>query len=300
MNLQYIRYALEIARTGSISKAAENLSVAQPNLSRAVKELETGLGIAIFERTRTGMSVTPDGERLLSAGERILREVGELETMFEGDAIPRESLSLVFPHADYTVRALAALVRELPADGHFDITLREVGALDAVNLVAGGESRLGIIRIPAHNERYYTDRLAERELAFEPIATLPTVVVTGASFPADAVGHAELDALTAVVDPTAEALPSDAPARIRLTVDSPAAAHALLRADATAYACTLPLCPETLSESGLRQYAVADPDLSPTPRWLELLIYPKFYRLTATDRRLLSRLQKAAETCAKA
>ena len=51
MNMQYIRYALEIARTGSISKAAENLSVAQPNLSRAVKELESGLGIAIFERT---------------------------------------------------------------------------------------------------------------------------------------------------------------------------------------------------------------------------------------------------------
>ena len=41
MNLQYVKYALEIARTGSISKAAENLSVAQPNLSRAVKELES-------------------------------------------------------------------------------------------------------------------------------------------------------------------------------------------------------------------------------------------------------------------
>ena len=90
MNLQYLRYALEISRTGSISKAAENLSVAQPNLSRAVKELESQLGISIFERTRTGMTVTPEGERLLSAGDRILREVGELETMFDGEAIPRE------------------------------------------------------------------------------------------------------------------------------------------------------------------------------------------------------------------
>ena len=62
MNLQYLRYALEISRTGSISKAAENLSVAQPNLSRAVKELEGSLGISIFERTRTGMTVT--GEQL--------------------------------------------------------------------------------------------------------------------------------------------------------------------------------------------------------------------------------------------
>ena len=60
MNLQYVKYALEISRTGSISKAAENLSVAQPNLSRAVKELESSLGIAIFDRTRTGMTVTPE------------------------------------------------------------------------------------------------------------------------------------------------------------------------------------------------------------------------------------------------
>ena len=94
MNLQYVKYALEISRTGSISKAAENLSVAQPNLSRAVKELESQLGISIFERTRTGMTVTPQGEALLSAGEKILRDVSELETMFTGESQPRAAFSL--------------------------------------------------------------------------------------------------------------------------------------------------------------------------------------------------------------
>ena len=85
MNLQYVKYALEIARTGSIPKAAENLSVAQPNLSRAVKELESQLGISIFERTRTGMTVTPEGDKFLTSGERILRDVAELSTMFDGE-----------------------------------------------------------------------------------------------------------------------------------------------------------------------------------------------------------------------
>ena len=66
MNLQYVKYALEISRTGSISKAAENLSVAQPNLSRAVKELESQLGISIFERTRTGMTVTPERQEVIN------------------------------------------------------------------------------------------------------------------------------------------------------------------------------------------------------------------------------------------
>ena len=51
MNLLHLRYALEVEKTRSISKAAENLLMSQPNLSRAIKELEESLGITIFKRT---------------------------------------------------------------------------------------------------------------------------------------------------------------------------------------------------------------------------------------------------------
>ena len=40
LNIYHLKYALEIAKTGSIKNAAENLYMAQPNLSRAIKELE--------------------------------------------------------------------------------------------------------------------------------------------------------------------------------------------------------------------------------------------------------------------
>ncbi len=43
MNIQYLKYALVIAKTGSINRAAEKLCIAQPNLSRAIKELESSL-----------------------------------------------------------------------------------------------------------------------------------------------------------------------------------------------------------------------------------------------------------------
>ncbi len=296
MNLQYIRYALEIARTGSISKAAENLSVAQPNLSRAVKELESGLGIAIFERTRTGMAVTPDGERLLSAGERILREVGELEVMFEGDAVPRQSLSLVYPYADYIVRTLSDFARELPESGRYDLTFREVGAMDAINLVASGESRVGIIRVPAHNERYYTDRLAERELSWEKVASLPAVILTTAAFPTDTPGHRELNDLCAVTLPDApgEVGQRDMPRR-RMVVDSMSLLWELLKTDPTTYTITLPLTSATRQASGLHQYPVTDPDLAPVGEWTDFRISPQFYRPSALDQNLLERLRRTAK-----
>ena len=40
MNLVHLKYAVEVAETGSINKASEKLYVSQPNLSRAIKELE--------------------------------------------------------------------------------------------------------------------------------------------------------------------------------------------------------------------------------------------------------------------
>ena len=52
MNILHLKYAVEISRTKSISKAAENLYMGQPNLSRAIKELEEKNGIVEAELPR--------------------------------------------------------------------------------------------------------------------------------------------------------------------------------------------------------------------------------------------------------
>ena len=59
MNLLHLKYAVIVAETNSMTKAAEMLFTAQPNLSRAIKELESGLGITIFRRTPKGIFPTP-------------------------------------------------------------------------------------------------------------------------------------------------------------------------------------------------------------------------------------------------
>ena len=62
MNILHMRYAVEVARLGSLSKAAETLMTAQPNISRSIKELEGDLGITIFSRSAKGMVPTAEGE----------------------------------------------------------------------------------------------------------------------------------------------------------------------------------------------------------------------------------------------
>ena len=73
MNIVYLRYAVAVAKAGSLNKAAEELFIAQPNLSRAIKELEKELGIVIFDRNSKGITLTSDGERLISYGKKIIR-----------------------------------------------------------------------------------------------------------------------------------------------------------------------------------------------------------------------------------
>ena len=61
LELKYLQYALVVARCGSVTQAARELYLAQPNLSRAVAELEASLGFPLFIRTRQGMHPTPPG-----------------------------------------------------------------------------------------------------------------------------------------------------------------------------------------------------------------------------------------------
>ena len=65
MNLLHMKHALEVAKAGSLSKASEVLLIATPNISRSIKELETDLGITIFDRSQNGMMLTPEGEEFL-------------------------------------------------------------------------------------------------------------------------------------------------------------------------------------------------------------------------------------------
>ena len=65
MNTLHLKYAVEVERTGSITQAAENLYMGQPNLSKAIMELEETLGFMIFERTSKGVIPTQKGTSFL-------------------------------------------------------------------------------------------------------------------------------------------------------------------------------------------------------------------------------------------
>ena len=72
MRIEQLEYFLEIARTGSINRAAENLFLTQPGLSSAVKSLEKELGTTLLIRTSSGIDLTKDGQVIAENASAVL------------------------------------------------------------------------------------------------------------------------------------------------------------------------------------------------------------------------------------
>ncbi len=65
IRLQQLRVVLAIYEQASLLKAAEALRLTQPAVSKALKEIEADLGVALFQRTNRGVQTTPYGEALV-------------------------------------------------------------------------------------------------------------------------------------------------------------------------------------------------------------------------------------------
>ena len=98
MRLEQLQYIVEIDKTGSISKAAENLYLTQPSISAGVSALEKELKFKIFKRTKSGMAATDEGEQVLGLARDILAKTKEIY------AVKKERR-----HADFDVLTIPAV-----------------------------------------------------------------------------------------------------------------------------------------------------------------------------------------------
>lgn len=83
MEIRVLRYFLEIARAGNMSRAAETLHVSQPTLSKQMKDLEQELGKKLFRRGSTSLSLTDEGMLLRKRAEDILDMVDKTADEFK-------------------------------------------------------------------------------------------------------------------------------------------------------------------------------------------------------------------------
>ena len=93
MQIQQLVYFMKIAELGSMNKAAAELLMTQPNLSRAMMNLEDELHIRIFTRNNKGVVLTEDGKQLYQYARTILNQMELIEGIASREATPILSIA---------------------------------------------------------------------------------------------------------------------------------------------------------------------------------------------------------------
>ena len=182
MNVIHMKYAVEVAKAGSINKASEVLHVAQPNLSRSIKELEADLGITIFSRTSKGMTLTPKGEEFIGYAQNILRQLDEVEMMYKSELPAKQIFSVSVPRASYIADAFAKFSNCI-GEGSAEIYYQETNSNRAIINILEHNYNLGIIRYASHFDNYFKTLLDEKGLQYELVAEFQYMLVMNAKHP---------------------------------------------------------------------------------------------------------------------
>lgn len=146
LDTKWLRQFCTVARTGGITRAAEQLHLAQPAVTMTIKKLEQQLGVALFERKQGRMQLTTEGERLYQHAERILaalalaeQDMAALHDLNTGEVsigIPSMLGSFYFPPL------LMAFKHRYPG---LTLRIEEAGTQDLLERLCQGRLGLGIV-----------------------------------------------------------------------------------------------------------------------------------------------------------
>ena len=304
MNILHLKYVVCIAENGSINKAAEELHVAQPNLSRVVREMEAELGIQFFRRSSRGMMLTPDGELFVSQAHKILEQVDEIESLYKEKRTAKQRFSISVPRASYISDAFAAFSRTLGREDA-EIFYQETNALQAVKNILEVGYNLGIIRYAAGYDRYFRQMLEEKGLAGEIVAEFKYVLVMredSALAALDSIHFRDLHQYIQIAhaDPYVPSLPLSAVKNEelpqmprRIFVFERGSQFDLLTENPETYMWVSPLPERMLQGMHLVQRKCADNQRV----YRDVLIRRRDYSLTELDKRFITELTRSRRAC---
>ena len=169
MNITELRYLVAIRKWGSVSAAAKQLYAAQPNVSKALKNLEEEYNLRIFERSSTGMIPTEQGRRFIAQAERVLEEVTRLDQSVQEEQNRCAELRVMIPHATYASYAAVEYLEQAAGVEQLRIHIREGGSMEAMDFVLRRGYHLALLRYAIEDDEHYSYYCARRGLKMEPV-----------------------------------------------------------------------------------------------------------------------------------
>jgi DNA-binding transcriptional LysR family regulator len=174
MTLTELKYIVAVARARHFGHAAESCFVAQPTLSVAIKKLEDELGVTLFERGGSEVSVTPLGAQIVAQAERVLEQTAAIKELAKQNKDPLSGplrLGVIYTIGPYLLPPLVKnLIDNVP---QMPLVLQENFTVKLLDLLRQGELDAAIMALP----------LPEHGMAVQPLYDEPFVVAMPKTHP---------------------------------------------------------------------------------------------------------------------
>lgn len=305
MNILHMKYAYEVARAGSLAKAAEALFIAVPNISRSIKELEADLGITIFERTAKGMTLTADGREFMNYAGNILGQIDRVEKHYKEGRADRQRFSVSVPRASYIAEAFVRFSGSLSKEGA-ELYYKETNSQRTIRNLTDRDYDLGIIRYAENYDKYFKAMLEEKGLKYELVTEFTYCLLMSRLNPLAEKENITFNDLSdyieiAHADPYVPSLPlsrvvkEELPDNVdrRIFIFERATQFDLLSRNSETFMWVSPPPAEVLE-----RYSLVIKKCSENRKvYRDLLIYKDGYRFTELDKRFIEALNEAKREC---
>jgi DNA-binding transcriptional LysR family regulator len=153
-SLRQLQYFVAVAEKGSVSGAAHMLSISQPAITEAIKDLEHDLGVSLFERHSRGLNTTYKGHQFLRHAKSILTSVSDARRTFSNEddtAVGALQLGVTSLVAGYVLSDILARYRR--ANPNVSVTAIEDNGEYLEHLLIGGELDVAVMVISNLRDR---------------------------------------------------------------------------------------------------------------------------------------------------
>ena len=168
MTIKQLTYLLEISKRGSLSKAAQSLYVTQPNITKAIKELESELNTTLFYRNTKSKTITftPNGMKLLWYAKSLTEQFNIIENIFIRKSEPDyQNFSVSTQYYSFVVASFIKFINERMEE-NFEFSLREGKTYEVVEDVRTQKSNLGILFISEEGQPFIKNYLEAKNIEF--------------------------------------------------------------------------------------------------------------------------------------
>lgn len=176
MDFKELQYITSIARCQNLTKAAEELYVSQPSLSKFLHNLENTMGIKLFNRLGNKFVLTYAGERYVEYAERILLIKKDLDDeMNDISALRDGRLNIAFPQTRSSYMAPAILPEFKTIHPSIKVNLYEASSNALEQLVLNGKVDIAIFNGPVNHADLVCETLSKEEIVLVVSANHPLV-----------------------------------------------------------------------------------------------------------------------------